>query len=77
MIWDVSWARSIDGIDVEVNADIDADSATEAVKKFILLFPEEKWKNQKLRAEKNNTHFVFVVEGDVNNSWFGIKLRRI
>lgn len=77
MIWDVSWARSVDGVDVESNADIEAESATDAVKRFIFLFPEVKWKGQKLRAEKNNTHFVFTVESEMNDSWFGIKLRRI
>jgi len=77
MIWDVSWARSVDGIDIESNADIEAESATDAVKKFMFLFPEVKWRGYKLKAEKNNTYFVFVVESETNSSWFGIKLRRI
>ncbi len=77
MIWDVSWARSVDGIDIESNADIEAESATDAVKKFMFLFPEVKWRGHKLKAEKNNTYFVFVVESETNSSWFGIKLRRI
>lgn len=35
------------------------------------------WKGQTLRAEKNNTFFLFIVESSKNNSWFGIKLRRV
>lgn len=36
MLWQISWSRPINDIDVETTANIEADSATDAVKKFIL-----------------------------------------
>lgn len=76
MIWSLSWSRTINGVDVETNADLEAISATDAVKSFISMFPEVAWKNQKIRAEKNYTYFIFIVE-NYSNNWFEIKLRRI
>lgn len=69
-IWNVSWSRSKYGTDIETNADIEALSATDAVRGFILLFPEQSsWEKQMFRAEKNHTYFLFI--------WENNKLRRI
>ena len=77
MLWQISWSRPINDIDVETTANVEADSATDAVKKFIFMMQDIDWKDQILRAEKNNTFFLFIVESSRNNSWFGIKLRRV
>lgn len=68
--WNVTWSRSKYGTDIETNADIEALSATDAVRGFILLFPEQpSWEKQMFRAEKNHTYFLFI--------WENNKLRRI
>lgn len=73
-IWSVTWSRSTPSeIDIEINAiielqvmsDIEADSATKAIRKFMYLFPDVNWNKQMLRAEKNKTYFVFTVEDNI------------
>lgn len=69
-IWNVTWSRSKYGTDIETNADVEALSATDAVRSFILLFPEQQsWEKHIFRAEKNHTYFLFI--------WEDNKLRRI
>lgn len=69
-IWTVSWSRSKNGVDIETTADIESDSATDSVRSFMLLFPEQhSWEKQVIRTEKNHTYFLFIIEKT--------KLRRI
>lgn len=73
-VWSVTWSRAtLSEIDIEINAiidlqvmsDIEATSATAAVRQFMSFFPEVNWDNQMIRAEKNKTYFIFTVKNNL------------
>jgi hypothetical protein len=67
--WTVIWSYSINEVDFEMNSNIVADNATQAVKKFMCLllkkFPELSFEEQEFRAEKNHSFFVFRIKNNI------------